>query len=288
MIYVTGGRGWHLGREVVQQLTKSGQRVRVLAGSAEERKALEGPNIEVVVGDCERPETFAHTLNGIDAAMLITRNSLKFVEMDANFIEAAKAARVGRLVKLSALGADVDDETQVKRAHGQAEEFLKQSGLKWTILRPHFFMQNVLWFIDEIKARGTISLPMKSARLGLIDFRDIAAVAVKCLTEAGHEGRTYTLSGPELLSFYDVAGKLGRAIGMPIKYNDMPPDEFRELLVSMGRPGWHADSMTRSYVLMSQVANEELTGEVRRILGRQSASFDQVARDYAHFFRLTS
>ena len=288
MIYVTGGRGWNLGREVVQQLTTSGQRIRVLAGSAEEGRALEGPNIEVVVGDCERPETFAHTLDGIDAAMLITRNSLKFVEMEANFIDAAKAARVGRVVKLSAVGADVDDETQVKRAHAQAEELLKQSGLKWTILRPHFFMQNVLWFIDEIRARGTISLPMKSTRFGIIDFRDIAAVAVKCLTETGHEGRTYTLSGPELLSFYDVAGKLGRAVGIPIKYNDMLPDEFRELLVSMGRPGWHADSMTRSYVLMSQVENEEPTGDVRRILGRQPASFDQVARDYAHFFRVTS
>jgi uncharacterized protein YbjT (DUF2867 family) len=285
MIYVTGGRGWHLGREVVRQLTKSEQRVRVLAGTAEEGKALEGPNVEVVVGDCERPETFAHTLDGIDAAMLITRNSLKFVEMDANFIDAAKAAGVERLVKLSALGADVGDGTQVKRAHGQAEELLKQSGLKWTILRPHFFMQNVLWFIDEIRTRGTISLPMKSARLGLIDFRDIAAAAVKCLTETGHEGRTYTLSGPELLSFYDVAGKLGQAVGTPIKYNDMPPNEFRDLLVSMGRPAWHADSMTRSYVLMSQVENEELTGDVERVLGRRPASFDQVARDYAHFFR---
>jgi len=283
MIYVTGGRGWHLGREVVQQLTKSGQRVRVLAGSLGEGKALEGPNIEVVVGDCERPETFAHTLDGIDAAMLITRNSLKFVEMDANFIDAAKAACVGRLVKLSALGAGVDDETQVKRAHGQAEELLKQSGLKWTILRPHFFMQNVLWFIDEIRTRGTISLPMKSARLGLIDFRDIAAVAVKCLTEEGHDGRTYTLSGPELLCFEDVAGKLGRAVGIPIRYDDMPLDEFRELLIAMGRPAWHAESMTRSYVLMS-LADEQLTGDVERVLGRQPASFDRVARDYAHFF----
>lgn len=283
MIYVTGGRGWHLGREVVRQLTKSGQRVRVLAGSAEEGRTLEGQNIEVVVGDCERPETFAHTLDGIDAAMLITRNSLKFVEMDANFIDAAKAARVGHLVKLSALGAGVDDETQVKRAHGQAEKLLKQSGLNWTILRPHFFMQNVLWFIDEIRIRGTISLPMKSVRLGLIDFRDIAAVALRCLTQTGHEGRTYTLSGPELLSFYEVAAKLGRAVGTSIKYNDMPPDAFRQLLVSMGRPPWHADSMTRSYVLMS-LADELLTGDVERVLGRRPASFDQVARDYAHFF----
>lgn len=283
MIYVTGGRGWHLGREVVQQLTKSGQRVRVLAESAEEGKVLAGPDIEVVVGDSERPETFAHTLDGIETVMMITKNSLKFVEMEASLINTARAARVARLVKLSALGADANDETQVKRSHGQTEEMLKQSGLKWTILRPHFFMQNVLWFIDEVRSRGTISLPMKSVRLGLVDFRDIAAVAVKCLTEEGHDGRTYTLSGPELLCFDDVAGKLGRAVGIRIRYNDMPPDEFRELLIAMGRPAWHAESMTRSYVLMS-LADEQLTGDVERVLGRRPASFDRVARDYAHFF----
>lgn len=283
MIYVTGGRGWHLGREVVQHLTSSGHRVRVLVGSAGEGKALEAPNTEVVVGDCERPETFSHTLNGVDAAMMITRNSLSFVEMEANFINAAKAARVARVVKLSALGADVKDETQVKRSHGQTEEILKQSGLKWTILRPHFFMQNVLWFIDEIRTRGTISLPMKSVRLGLVDFRDIAAVAEKCLAEPGHESRTYTLAGPELLSFDNVAGKLGRAVGVPIRYHDMPPDEFRELLIAMGRPAWHAESMTRSYVLMS-LTDEALSGDVERVLGRRPASFDQVAKDYAHFF----
>jgi uncharacterized protein YbjT (DUF2867 family) len=284
MIYVTGGRGWHLGREVVRQLRISGQQIRVLVGSDEEAKAVAGQNTQIVVGDCERPETFAHTLSGVDAALMITRNSLRFVEMETNFISAAKAARVPRLVKLSALGADANDETQVKQAHGQTEEALKQSGLKWTILRPHFFMQNVLWFIDEIKLKGTISLPMKSARFGIIDFRDIAAVAVKCLTDAGHEGQLYTLSGPELLSFYDVAEKLGRAAGRPIKYHDMPPNEFRELLVSMGRPVWHADSMTRSYVLMSQGANERLTEDVERVRGRRPVMFDQFAKDYAHFF----
>lgn len=283
MIFVTGGRGWHLGREVVQQLTGAGHRVRVLAESAGEGKALEGPNTEVVVGDCERPETFAHALDGVDAAMMITRNSLKFIEIEMNFIEAAKAAGVARVVKLSALGADANDETQVKRSHGRTEEMLKRSGLKWTILRPHFFMQNVLWFTDEVRARGAISLPLRAVRLALVDFRDIAAVAAKCVTQAGHESKTYTLSGPELLSFDDVAATLGRAVGIPIRYNDMPPDEFRELLIAMGRPAWHAESMTRSYVLMSR-ADEQITGDIERVLGRQPASFERVARDYAHFF----
>jgi uncharacterized protein YbjT (DUF2867 family) len=288
MIYVTGGRGWYLGRELVQALTRSGHRVRALVGSPEEGKALQAENVEIVVGDCETPSTFAHTLDGADVAMMITRNSLKFLEMEMNFINAARAARMGRVVKLSALGADANDETQVKRAHGQAEEFLKQSGLEWTILRPHFFMQNVLWFADEIRSRGTLSLPMKSARFAIVDYRDIAAVAARCLTQSGHEGRTYTLSGPELLSFYDVAVKLSRALGVPVRYNDIQPDEFRDLLISLGRPAWHAESITRSYVLMSRAATEELSADVEHVLGRRPTPFDKVAEDYARLLRAGS
>lgn len=105
--------------------------------------------------------------------------------------EAAKAAGVKRVVKLSAFGADANAEPGAKRVHGQSEDAVRRSGLQWTFLRPQFFMQNMLWFVDEIKRTGAFSLPMASGRVGMIDFRDIAAVAARCLTESGHEGQVY-------------------------------------------------------------------------------------------------
>jgi uncharacterized protein YbjT (DUF2867 family) len=284
MIYVTGGGGF-VSREIVRGLVDAGQRVRVLVANPEESKGIEGPGIEVVVGDRRQPATFAHTLKGIATALLLTRNAQDLVEMDAKFSQAAKAAGVGRVVKISAFGADANAEKGAKRVHGQSEEAVRQAGLNWTFLRPQFFMQNMLWFVDEVKTKGTISLPMKTGRVGMIDYRDIAAVAVKCLTDDAHDGQVYQLSGPELLSIYDIADKLSRAVGVPIKYNDLPPEEFKQLLMSMGRPLWHAEDMTLSYTKMSLGASAVLTGDVKRVVGRAATPFDQVAQDYVHLFR---
>ena len=254
-----------------------------MVDSPEEGEIVKGPGTEVVLGDRRHAATFAHTLAGVDVAMLITRHVPDLFELEADFIKAAKAARVGRLVKSSAFGATLDQQG-AKLLHARAEEAVKQSGLKWTFLRPQFFMQNMLWFADEIKKTGAFSLPIKSGLIGMIDYRDIAAVAAKCLTEAGHEGQIYNLSGPNLISMYDIAEKLSRAVGTSIEYNDIPPDEFQRHLLSMGWSAWHAEVMTRSYVGMSKGASAVLTDGVKRLLGREATSFDQVAKDYAHFF----
>ena len=284
MIYVTAGGGY-VGREIVERLVKAGQRVRALVTTPEEGQAIEGPNVETVVGDRARPETFAPTLAGADAAMLLTRNARDLVAKDASFCGVAKAAGVRRVVKVSAFGASVNAEPGAKRVHGESEQAVQQSGLEWTFLRPQFFMQNMLWFVDEIRASGAFSLPMGNGGVGMIDYRDIADVAVKCLTQPGHEGRIYQLSGPELLSCADIAAKLSRATGIPIRFNDMPPDEFRKLLISMGRPAWHAEEMTVSYVGMSKGASAVLTEDAQRVLGRPATPFDRVASDYARLFR---
>lgn len=284
MIYVTAGAG-HVGPAIVGHLVKSGQRVRVLVTTPGEGKSVEGAGVEVVTGDRRKPETFARTLEGIEAAVLLTRNALDVPELDGNFCKAAKAAGVRRVAKISAFNADVNAAPGAKRTHALAEEAVKQSGIGWTFVRPQFFMQNILWFADEIKAKGTFSLPMGSGRVGMNDFRDVAAVAAKCAVEAGHEGKTYNLSGPALISPQDIAADLTRALGREIRYNDMPAEEFKRLLMSMGRPEWHADDMTRSYVAMSKGASAFLADGVKRVLGREATPFSQVARDYAHHFR---
>ena len=282
MIYVADGGGY-IGRELVKRLVESGHRVRALVASPAEAAIVRGPNTEVVLGDREHPETFAHTLAGADVAMLITRHVPNLFELEAQFIQAAQAAGVGRLVKSSAFNAGLDQQG-AKLLHARAEEAVRQSGIKWTFLRPQFFMQNVLWFADEIKTKGTFSLAMKSGRIGMIDYRDIAAVAAKCLTETGHEGQIYNLSGPELISMHDIAASLSRAVGTPIRYNDISSEELQRYLISMGWSAWHAEVMTRSYEGMSKGASAIVTDDVQRLLGRKATSFDQVAKDYAHFF----
>ena len=284
MIFVTGGGGY-VGPEIARRLVEAGERVRLLVAGSAETTLAEGPGREIIVGDRRQPSTFARALEGATAAVLITRNADDLPEQEAEFTRIAKAARVSRIVKLSAFGVDLNAEKGAQRSHAEAEERVKQSGVAWTFLRPEFFMQNLLWFIDEIRRKSTFSLPLRDGRIGLIDFRDVAAVAAKCATEAGHEGRVYELSGPELLSMNDVAEKLTRAVGVPIRYNDVSPDEFERLLIAMGRPAWRAREIAVSYAAMSHGASAVVTDDVMRVLGRAATRFDQVARDYAHFFR---
>ncbi len=282
MIYVADGGGY-IGRELVKRLVAAGHQVRALVASPEESAIVEGPNTEVVLGDRERPETFAHTLAGAEVAVLITRHVPNLFELEAEFIKAAQVAGVGRLVKSSAFNASLDQQG-AKLLHARAEQAVRQSGLAWTFLRPQFFMQNMLWFADEIKTKGTFSLAIKSGRIGMIDYRDIAAVAAKCVTEAGHEGQIHNLSGPELISMQDIAASLSRAVGTSIRYNDISPEEFQRYLIAMGWSAWHAEVMTRSYAGMSQGASAIVTDDVQRLLGRKATSFDQAAKDYARFF----
>jgi uncharacterized protein YbjT (DUF2867 family) len=220
----------------------------------------------------------------VEAAVLLTRNAQDLAEQDAQFARAAKAAGVKCIVKISAFNASVD-EGGAKKFHAHAEEAIRQSGLAWTFLRPQFFMQNTLWFADEIRSKGTFTLPMKTGRVGMIDFRDVAAVAAKCATERRHDGKLYNLSGPELISPYDIAATLSDATGQTIKYYDLEPDAFRTLLMTLGKPDWLAAEMTKSWVAMSKGRSEVLTGEVKRVLGREPTPFAQVARDYADHFR---
>jgi uncharacterized protein YbjT (DUF2867 family) len=284
VIYVTNGGGY-VSREIVNQLVRAGLKVRFLVARAEDGKAVEGPNTEIIVGDLLRPATFAPSLKGIDAAVLLTRNTRDQLKREVAFTAAARAAGIARIVKISAFGANINEEPGALRVHGLAEAAIARTGIAWTFLRPQFFMQNILWFTKEIKNTGTFTLPMKTGRIGMIDFRDIAAVAVKCAADSLHAGKIYNLSGPELLSMQDVAEKLSRAVGTPIRYNDVSGEEFRQLLISMGRPAWRAKAVSRLYVGMSRGTSAALSQDVQNILGRTATPFDQVASDYAHHFR---
>lgn len=284
MIYISAGGGY-LGRSIVEQVALAGQRVRALVLNKDEARAIQGQNIEAVVGERARPESYAHTLKGCDVAMLVTRNALDLVEKDTAFCKAAKAAGVTRVVKVSAFGADVAAEKGAKQVHGQSEQAVRDSGLEWTFLRPQFFQQNMLWFADEIRKTGAFSLPMGAGRVGMLDHRDLAAVATKCLTAAGHDGKSYNLSGPALISCDDIARTISRVTGLAVRFNDIAPEAFSALLISMGRPAWHAQEMTVSYVGMSKGVSAVLTQDVERILGRPATSFEQVAQDYAHVLR---
>jgi uncharacterized protein YbjT (DUF2867 family) len=276
MILVIGATGT-VGSEVVRQLVATGERPRALVRDPATARQRLGDQVEHVVGDLDRPETIAAALAGVDRVFLLTTQSSRQPEWERAVIGAAARAGVGQLVKLSVFRANEQSPLQVARQHGQAERVLAQSGLAATILRPVFFMQNLLAMVHD----GAIATAAGDGRVAMVDARDIAAVAVATLTGGGHAGKTYTLTGPEALSFYQVASILSRQTGRPLRHVRVPPDKVRVALQGRGLAAWYADDMAKLHSMLAVGYEEVVTDDIHRVTGRPPRTLAQFAGDHA-------
>jgi uncharacterized protein YbjT (DUF2867 family) len=276
MILVIGATGT-VGSEVVRQLVATGERPRALVRDPATAHQRLGDQVEQVVGDLDRPETIAAALAGVDRVFLLTTQSSRQSEWERAVIGAAARAGVGQLVKLSVFRANEQSPLQVARQHGQAERVLAQSGLAATILRPVFFMQNLLAMVHD----GAIATAAGDGRVAMVDARDIAAVAVATLTGGGHAGKTYTLTGPQALSFYQVASILSRQTGRPLRHVRVPPDKVRVALQGRGVAAWYADDMAKLHSMLAVGYEEVVTDDIHRVTGRPPRTLAQFAGDHA-------
>jgi uncharacterized protein YbjT (DUF2867 family) len=276
MILVIGATGT-VGSEVVRQLVATGERPRALVRDPATARQRLGDQVEQVVGDLDRPETIAAALAGVDRVFLLTTQSSRQPEWERAVIGAAARTGVGQLVKLSVFRADEQSPLQVARQHGKAERVLAQSGLAATILRPVFFMQNLLAMVHD----GAIATAAGDGRVAMVDARDIAAVAVATLTGGGHAGKTYTLTGPEALSFYQVASILSRQTGRPLRHVRVPPDKVRVALQGRGVAAWYADDMAKLHSMLAVGYEEVVTDDIHRVTGRPPRTLAQFAGDHA-------
>jgi uncharacterized protein YbjT (DUF2867 family) len=259
--------------------------VRALVRDPAKASFIREAGFETVEGDFDRPETLDAALEGIERALLLTPPSPQTFEQQRDFIESAKRAGVRRVVKFSAFGADASAPEGFGKWHGQAEDYLKESGLSWTILQPNFFMQNLLGQARQIVEEGRIYQPVGDAAASFIDVRDIAAVAARALTEEGHEGQTYILTGPEALSYNDVAAKLSDATGRKITYVAITPEQFRQGVLAAGLPEWLVGALERLNEIFAAGYAAEVTDCVRAVGKNEPNTFEQFARDYAQAFK---
>lgn len=287
MILVTGANG-KIGRELVRILAPRAAPVRAMVRSRARACGVEGLGVPLVVGDFEKPASLPPVLAGVERLFLVSSTSPQVAELHGAAIEAAKAAGVHHVVRVSSLGAAPDAPTAMQRWHGEAEALLAASGIAYTHLRPAYFMQSTRIFAPATASRGTITVPAGDGRIGMIDLRDVAAVAAEILTGPDgecHHGAAYRLTGPETLSFADVALRLGAAIGRPVRYHDAPPQQAREGMVRGGVAEWLADALVEFYRHTAAGGFDLVTDDVRRVTGREPRSFDRFAREFATHFR---
>jgi len=285
MILVTGATGLN-GGELVRLLSARGVPVRALVRNASRAAALSSlANVEIVEGDMERPETLAEPLRGVDRAMLISSSNAAMLEVQSNFIDAARKAGVTHMVKLSGIIPDIDSPFRFARMHGEIELKLERSGIAFTHLRAGEFMHSYFRQVPAIVARGALFLPMEDARIASIDVGDIAEVAAKALTESGHEGKTYPLTGPEALTMAEVAKKLSAATGREISYVNVAPEEAKRARLAAGVPEYTADALDELFAERRNGKESEVYPVFEELIGRRPTSFDEFARRNAAIFR---
>jgi uncharacterized protein YbjT (DUF2867 family) len=222
----------------------------------------------------------------VNTLFLLTGNGADLATLQVDAIRAAASAGVESVVKLSALGASDHSKSPIGRAHHEAETALIESGMRWVILRPHVFMQNLLDQAPTIAREGRIYSAAGDGKVPFIDTRDIAAVAAVTLTRSGHDGRKYVLTGPQALSYHDVARIVSEVVGRPIEYRPLSLDEARERMTRAGDPTWAIEGLLAlAEYQRAGGATAVVHDSVREILGRPPRSFAEFARDHARQLR---
>jgi uncharacterized protein YbjT (DUF2867 family) len=260
-VLVIGATG-ELGREVASILgTRDGgpDRVQVRAFVRRPLPAGSPPVDEVVTGDLHDRDSLRDACAGVTAVFLVSSPTQDQVELETNAIEAAEAAGVGRIVKVSNIPI-AGLESGLHGNHRAIERRLAASTCRSTILQPSFF-SSVIDKQGDVVARGAVVLPTGSGKIAWIDPSDIAAVAADVLVRSDLDGPLH-LTGPDALDGDDVGVRLG------VRRVDLPLDKWRQTVVASGLDPWLADSSVHLFEAVARGALAETTDTVERVLGR--------------------
>lgn len=282
MILITGASG-NVGKDVLKQIAKTGVKVRAAFQSLS--KAAAAPSgVESVTVDYNQPGTLRAALNGVDRVFLVGPPTAELPALESRAIDVIKQSDVRQVVKLSAMGGR---EAIFTRHHAQSEDYIQSSGVPYTFLRPNGFMQNIVNYnAATINSQNSFYGSEGEGRVSYIDLRDVAAVAVKALTEDGHVGKAYTLTGPEALTNTEVAQVLSDEVGREIRFVNLPPADLRQALLAAGVPEWNVDALLDLQRLYREGKAKTVTDDVEQILGRKPINFAQFSRDYKYAFEV--
>jgi uncharacterized protein YbjT (DUF2867 family) len=280
-ILVTGATG-NTGRAIVDALVERGAPVRAMVRTDADRGKLQA-GVEVVVADFNETAAVAAALEGAERAYLVTPSSAQAEEQQKRFADLAAKAGTRHLVVLSQLGSEAHSPVRFLRYHAAVEQHVRELGIAYTFLRPNLYFQGLLTFAGSISTEGKFFAPIGDATVSAVDVRDIAAVAAVALTEAGHEGAIYTLTGPEAITHSQIAVALTSALGRTVRFVDVPPEAFadsiRELL-----PPWQVGGLLEDYAHYRRGEAAAVSSAIAEITGTAPRSMEQFARDYAPAF----
>jgi len=278
-VLVTGATGTIGGQLTLRLAAQDGIDVRAFIRDPAKAAALTAAGVALAVGSFEDSDTVRAALDGVDTVVLITAPNAASDTQAGAVIDAATAAGVRKIVRLSAIKAAIDGPTDNTRQHGRTDAAIIGSGLTYTILRPHYFMQNMFMAADSIAGEGKFYLCMGDGRLGMIDARDIVDCAARAVLSDALDDQVIDLTGPESIDFTAAAETLSATLGRPVEYIAVPPEAVAEAIRGMGLGDWMAEVLRDYAQAYSDNWGDFTTDEDARMTGHPARSFADFAGD---------
>ncbi|MCE7040855.1 SDR family oxidoreductase [Dyadobacter sp. CY312] len=283
-ILITGATGT-IGKELTKHLAEKNVPFRAMVRSIDAAKELARlPQAELIEGNFDNVASVENTLIGIEKAFLLTNSSENAEIQQINFVKAAKKAGVKHIVKLSQWAADVHSPVRFLKYHAVVENFIKESGIEYTFLRPNLFMQGLLGFRETIIKQNQFFGAVGDSQISIVDIRDIAEVAVVSMTEGGHKNKFYNITGPESISHYEMAEMLSSELGRQITFVDVTSEMLQNMLLGVGFPEWQAKGLVEDYAHYKLGEASEISPDVEKLTGKPARNFADFAKDHAELF----
>jgi uncharacterized protein YbjT (DUF2867 family) len=267
---------------VVAQLLVAGEKVRALTRNPSRAQLDE--QVELVAGDFNQPETLAKAVEGVDSIFSLAFGPQLAIQ-EASLAQAGQKAGARHIMKLSALRPGDEARSAIATWHLASERAIQNMDIAWTFVQPGAFMSNALNWRDSIKRQGKVFSNYGDGKVAYIHPRDIAAVAVRALTEPGHEGKAYPVTGPEALSVGEMVQFLSEAAGKPIEYVPITDDATREGMQKAGLPVFLIDALLPFASFVRTGKGAEILPTVEEVIGRKPLTFAGWAREHAADFR---
>jgi uncharacterized protein YbjT (DUF2867 family) len=283
-ILITGATGTVSSGIIAQLANDKDVKLRALVRDEKKAAPLKDKGVAIAVGDLERPRTLPRAFEGVDTVWLLSPPVPRAPEQQSNGLWAARTAGVKRVVSLSVAKAAHDALTINARLHALSDAELMASGLRYAILKPHFFMQNLFASAATIK-QGALYYAMGNAKMGMIDARDISDVGARVLVDDRYDGRVLTLTGPQSIDFARVAQAFSNALGKPVKYVPVPLEAAVDGLRKGGLSEWLVTTLEDYLAAYAAGWGDFASDDVQQVLGRPARSIDDFARDYAAAFK---
>ena len=282
MILITGANG-SVGKEVVREMQKTGAEFCAMYRSKEEA-AKASSKVKTAIADFRDKASLLRALQGVERMFLVCSPIRELVELEGNALDACKEAGVKLIVLNSALGAG-DYDKSFPSWHRKVEDKLKASEIAHVILRPNGFMQNTITYLaPSIRTQGAFYDAMGDAKTSFVDVRDVAAVAVKALTEESHSGMIYELNGPEAITQDDLAKRITANAGTEVKHRNIQREAHRKAMLDLGMPEWQVTALIdlQDYYVSGRAASVD--GLIAKLLKRPARTIDEFLKEYAAEF----